>query len=216
MTYTACTVYVSCYPVMLNVQLRCNTMLLMMQIFYSSFSSYFIQRRVSDSVDFYRPWDDYAAGFGNLDWNLWLGLEHMHLMTSTESNTLKVEMEAFDGTTVYAVYDTFIVGDSASEFLLTVGGYSGTAGDSLAAGANAVNGMKFSTYDNENDLSAGLNCAVFFNTGFWSKACFRANPNGPYVTSNPTAISLAQGITWLFKDNYESLKTMSFKITPSA
>ena len=41
---------------------------------------------------------------------------------------LKVELEDFDGNTRYARYTTFDVGDRASNFKLTVDGYSGDAG----------------------------------------------------------------------------------------
>jgi hypothetical protein len=32
-----------------------------------------IQRRVDGTVDFYRPWYDYKAGFGTPTGNVWLG-----------------------------------------------------------------------------------------------------------------------------------------------
>jgi len=33
-----------------------------------------IQSRLDGSVDFYRGWDDYVAGFGNLTGEYWLGM----------------------------------------------------------------------------------------------------------------------------------------------
>ena len=41
-------------------------------------------------------------------------------------------MEAFDGDIAYAVYDSFSVGNTSSNYRLTIGTYSGTAGDSLS------------------------------------------------------------------------------------
>ena len=45
-----------------------------------------IQRRVNGDVSFNRPWDEYAAGFGDVDGSFWLGLELLHTITSSENN----------------------------------------------------------------------------------------------------------------------------------
>ena len=50
--------------------------------------------------------------------------------------------------TAYAQYSTFSIGDNSTEYTLSIGGYSGTVGNSL----NSHNGMKFTTYDNDNVL----------------------------------------------------------------
>ncbi|XP_012938614.1 angiopoietin-related protein 7-like [Aplysia californica] len=44
-----------------------------------------IQRRVSADVDFFRGWEDYKNGFGDLHGNFWLGLEKIHQLTSQAS-----------------------------------------------------------------------------------------------------------------------------------
>ena len=86
------------------------------------------QRRQDGSVDFYRNWTDYEDGFGNLTGEFWLGLGKINRLTKEQSNTLRVDLGDFDGNTSYAQYTTFSVGDSTTEYILTVGGYSGTAG----------------------------------------------------------------------------------------
>jgi len=41
-------------------------------------------------------------------------------------------LEDFDGNITYAEYTTFKVADEADKYRLLIGGYSGTAGDSMA------------------------------------------------------------------------------------
>ena len=146
------------------------------------------QRRQDGSVDFYRNWTDYENGFGNLTGEFWLGLGKINCLTKEQSNTLRVDLGDFDGNTSYAQYPTFSVGDSITEYNLTVGGYSGTAGDSLAW---RHNGIKFSTRDDNNDNSV-VNCAQYYNGGWWFNNCFDSHLNGPYY-HNPN-VSFANGI----------------------
>ena len=70
-------------------------------------------------------------------------------MTQSGKWQLRIDMKAFDGDTAYAVYDTFSVGDASSNYELTIGTYSGTAGDSLSY----HNNMTFSTKDRDNDAA---------------------------------------------------------------
>ena len=83
------------------------------------------QKRLDGSVDFYRNWTDYKQGFGNLSGEFWLGLDKIHRLTSQTKNTLRVELEDFDGNTAYAEYDTFAVGNEADKYRLSVAGYTG-------------------------------------------------------------------------------------------
>ena len=64
--------------------------------------------------------------------------------------------------------------DSTSQYRLRVSGYSGTAGDAIAASGFShynANGMKFSTRDRDNDSKNGVNCAAYNNAGWWFNAC---------------------------------------------
>ena len=137
------------------------------------------QRRQDGSVDFYRYWTDYEDGFGNLTGEFWLGLSKIHRLTQEGSNTLRVDLGDFDGNTAYAQYTTFSVGNSTTEYNLTVGGYSGTAGDNLAY----HNGQKFTTRDNDNDNKGGGNCAKENIGAWWYNYCYNSSLNARYNTN---------------------------------
>ena len=63
-------------------------------------------------------------------------------------------------------------GDGA--FRLSIGGYSGDAGDALGYS----HGLPFSARDADHDRSEGRNCAEEFAGGWWFGDCGRANLNG--------------------------------------
>ena len=162
------------------------------------------QRRQDGSVDFYRYWTDYENGFGNLTGEFWLGLSKIHRLTKEGSNTLRVDLGDFEGNTSYANYSTFNVSDGSTEYILTVGGYSGTAGDSLAS----HNGYRFSTRDNDND-GHEVNCAQRYTGAWWYEGCLNSDLNGLYFntsTDNPQGI-----VWWNWKNAYITLKFTEMK-----
>ena len=135
------------------------------------------QRRMDGSVDFNRNWSDYYLGFGDLTGEFWLGLNMISLLTRTnsrETHELRVDLADYSGTQRYAKFNSFTVGPG---YTLTVGGYSGTAGDSL----KYHNGMRFSTKDRDNDNCTGQNCAALQSGGWWYKCCSESNLNGKYL-----------------------------------
>ena len=134
-----------------------------------------IQRRIG-STDFYRNWNDYVNGFGNLNSDHWLGLEKIHRLTKANS-ILRVDMTSYTKGSRYARYNVFKVGSSATSYKLTTGNYSGNAGDRLAY----HNGMKFSTKDRDNDRNSG-SCAVAYRGGWWYNNCYHSNLNGIYAS----------------------------------
>ena len=155
------------------------------------------QRRQDGSVDFYRNWTDYEDGFGNLTGEFWLGLGKINRLTKEQSNTLRVDLGDFDGNTSYAQYTTFSVGDNTTEYTLTVGGYSGTAGDSLLS----HNGRKFTTRDNDNDNHSN-NCAQYAQGAWWFENCYNSHLNGRYYHN---------GIIWYSWKRSYSLKFTEMK-----
>ena len=160
------------------------------------------QRRQDGSVDFYRNWTDYENGFGDLTGEFWLGLSKIHRLTKEGSNTLRVDLGDFEGNTSYANYSTFNVGNSSTEYILTVGRYSGTAGDSL----DHHNGRRFTTRDRDND---GNNCAQQFTGAWWYNNCYFSNLNGHYFN---TSTNNVQSINWWhWKRAHISLKFSEMK-----
>ena len=82
------------------------------------------QKRLDGSVDFYRGWDDYKRGFGNLNGEFWLGLDKIHRLTK-ERSRLRVDLEDLNGNTAYADYSVFGVSSERSKYKLSLGTYSG-------------------------------------------------------------------------------------------
>ncbi|KAL9985725.1 hypothetical protein ACROYT_G008163 [Oculina patagonica] len=165
------------------------------------------QKRLDGSVDFYRDWADYKNGFGDLNGEFWLGLDKIHRLTQSENGKLRVDLEDWEGNTKYAEYDSFAIGDEASKYSLSLGSYSGSAGDSLTL----HNGYPFTTKDQDND-SWGSNCAVGFKGAWWYTACHHSNLNGLYHHGGQHS-SYADGVNWYhWKGHYYSLKRSEMKI----
>ncbi len=160
-----------------------------------------LQRRKNGALDFYRHWSEYENGFGDLAGEFWLGLKNIHRLTGDEiNNVLRVDLKVFYGSPRYAEYDVFNVGDKNSAYILTVGGYNGNAGDSLASN----NGMKFSTYNRDNDRIYWSSCASTRRGGWWYNNCGRTNLNGYYYSY---CTSTSRGMKWETASSYNMIST---------
>ena len=136
------------------------------------------QRRQDGSVDLYRGWNDYKAGFGQLSAEFWLGNDKIHRLTVSRPSSLRVELEDWNGVKVYAKYGKFNISDEQAQYRLGVGSYSGTAGDSLAR----HNNMAFTTKDRDYDRAGNnINCAVRYTGAWWYSNCHNSNLNGQYL-----------------------------------
>ena len=91
------------------------------------------QKRLDGSVDFYLKWESYKNGFGDLSGEFWLGNDNLHRLTAADDVMLRVDLEDFEGNITYAEYTNFNVADEADKYRLLIGGYKGTAGDSMTA-----------------------------------------------------------------------------------
>ena len=166
-----------------------------------------IQRRMDATVDFYRGWNDYKVGFGNLSGNFWLGLEKIHKLAAPGKRAiLRVEIKHVDfGEIKYASYSKFEISGEAQSYKLNIGGYNGNAGDSLTI----HNDRKFSTYDRDNDL-APSNCAKDYKGAWWYNGCHYSNLNGRYPPDNyakPDYMSW-----WKLKEQHGKVTSSEMKI----
>jgi hypothetical protein len=163
------------------------------------------QRRIDGSVSFYRTWNEYANGFGDPAKEFWLGNNRLALLTSAQQYKLRVDLGDWDGNYKYAEYSLFKVSDSSDKYRLTLGTYSGDAGDSL----DTHRGRQFSTYDRDNDGSSG-NCAVQWSGAWWYNNCHDSNLNGQYNSA-----SNGKGVVWYHWLGYPySLRFSEMKIRP--
>ena len=144
------------------------------------------QRRHNEFVSFDRGWLEYKEGFGDINGNYWLGLEKLHMLAAPGKGAiLRVNMSHREATHTWrhATYSLFEISSESDGYRLTVGGYSGDAGDSLTF----QSGMKFSTKDKDQDTDAG-NCAKACVGGWWFKGapdggCHKSFLNALYPSS---------------------------------
>ena len=167
------------------------------------------QRRQDGSVDFYRGWNDYKSGFGQLTAEFWLGNDKIHRLTAARASSLRVELEDWNRVRVYAKYGKFNIGDEQAKYRLKVGSYSGTAGDSLIP---EHNNMAFSAKDRDHDNYRSRNCAVMCTGAWWYEDCQHSNLNGRYLGKQQNW----QGLRWYHFRKDLSLKFTEMKLRPSS
>ncbi|XP_058508564.1 microfibril-associated glycoprotein 4-like [Solea solea] len=167
-----------------------------------------IQSRKDGTMNFYHGWDQYRTGFGQASGEYWLGLENIHVLTQRKSYELKIDMEDFEGHKAHVYYSNFSVGSEQDGYKLKLSGFrDGGAGASFTS----HNGLKFSTFDKDQDTHES-NCAKIYLGGWWYGACHGVNPNGAYLWGSS---SYGIGINWNSWKGYEySLKSISMKIQP--
>ncbi|XP_068728964.1 ryncolin-1-like [Montipora capricornis] len=165
------------------------------------------QKRQDGSVDFFRTWDAYKRGFGNLSGEFWLGLEKIHRLTANSSNKLRVDLEDNHGNTAFAEYTSVTVASERAKYQLSLGKYSGvqTLAPQVIPFAHH-RGQAFSTKDRDNDNYSG-NCASSHKGAWWYRSCHYSNLNGLYLNGKTNA----SGMTWYYwKSSYYSVKRSEF------
>ena len=90
------------------------------------------QRRRHAQLDFNRNWTDYEEGFGDPQYEHWLGLKKINCLTfSLCAAQLRIDMTDYKGIHKYAIYSSIAVHNAANKYRLDLGAYSGTAGDGM-------------------------------------------------------------------------------------
>ncbi|XP_061624715.1 angiopoietin-related protein 2b isoform X1 [Phyllopteryx taeniolatus] len=171
-----------------------------------------IQRRVDGSVNFFRNWETYKQGFGNIDGEYWLGLENIYWLTNQGNYKLLVTLEDWSGRKVFAEYASFRVEPEADFYKLRLGRYHGNAGDSLTW----HNGKQFTTLDRDHDAYTG-NCAHYQKGGWWYNSCAHSNLNGVWYRGGHYRSRYQDGVYWAeFRGGAYSLKRVIMMIRPNA
>ncbi|KAJ8033440.1 Fibrinogen-like protein A [Holothuria leucospilota] len=158
------------------------------------------QRRIDGITDFYRTWDEYKEGFGDLEQDFWLGNEKLHYITQQATYEYRVDY-VHSSSSYYNKYTNFRVDDETNKYrLANTGTRTGSRGYSL----HQIQNTPFSTPDEDND-GRSYDCAEGHRSGWWHGAsfytyssshcdyfrsgsthvyCSYANPNGDYNSSN--------------------------------
>ncbi|NWT19111.1 ANGP4 protein, partial [Vireo altiloquus] len=171
-----------------------------------------IQLRANGSLSFQRSWKEYKQGFGDAAGEYWLGNEAVHLLTSQMPYALRVELQDWEGSQVYAHYRKFQLGSEQQFYRLSLQDYSGTAGQQSGL---ALQGTQFSTRDADND-NCLCKCAQMLSGGWWFDACGLSNLNGIYYPARNNIRKL-NGIRWHhFQGPSYSLKGTRMMIRPTS
>ena len=139
-----------------------------------------IQRRNASlgTVNFYRNWEDYENGFGDLNGEFWIGLRNIYELTNQQEVDLQISVWNDAETNITWNYPVFRISGPNDKYRLTVSNGTGD-GDRDAFYYN--NGQYFTTYDNDN---SGNRCGYIDQGGWWYNYCTYANLNGRHEMSD--------------------------------
>ena len=125
--------------------------------------------------------------FGSLTGEFWFGLNALHCLTSQGEWELRIDLKLTNGTIIYLPYKQFAVGPASEQYPLTISGFTGYITDphhTPASSGAALNTVKFTTRDQDNDRLLPGNCAVtsFGGKGgaWWYTKCGHILPNTQY------------------------------------
>lgn len=159
---------------------------------------------------FNRTYREYQDGFGDPSDEYYIGNELLHRLTTWRSHQLRVVMEDFDGQKTWVQYKIFRVAGPEDNYQLTVGEFE--ADSAAGDGLQIHNGMKFSTYDKDDDSNKDGNCSQLFGGGggWWFSNCYHVLPTGRYRSVGGNEYG---GVAWYpWRNVKHSLKAMTLLI----
>ncbi|KRZ72324.1 O-phosphoseryl-tRNA(Sec) selenium transferase, partial [Trichinella papuae] len=150
-----------------------------------------IQRRENPLVDFNGNWAEYRDGFGDEN-DFWIGNEYLHQISNyrLRNGGLKLCVELLDDENELHIdcWTHFYVASEYERYLLLLGIYKGS---SKVDNFLTSRGRVFATYDNDNSAMPVIQCASYWQTGWWMNLQCRpegtlnlplqSSPNTPYI-----------------------------------
>ncbi|XP_071533618.1 ryncolin-1-like isoform X2 [Panulirus ornatus] len=161
---------------------------------------------------FNRTYREYREGFGNPADEYWIGNDILYRLTNWRPHLLRAVMEDFNGQKTWVEYNVFRVAGPEEDYRLTVEDFE--ADSAAGDGLRIHNGMKFSTYDKDDDTNKDGNCAQLFGGGggWWYSNCYHVLPTGQYRLVGGNEYG---GVAWYpWKNVKYSLKSMTLLIRP--
>ncbi|GBN99124.1 Techylectin-5A, partial [Araneus ventricosus] len=159
-----------------------------------------IQRRGEFPVqqDFYKNWESYKNGFGNITQEFWLGNENIRVLCE-KGCKIRFDMRAENGERGFAIYQNFYL---SSSYAIRINDYSGDVGDAM----RYQNNYAFSTKDKGNTEKAQR-----LKGGWWYEdSTVFCHLNGVYEPGTNDA----QTVNWYPWREHENLASVEIKVRP--
>uniref|UniRef100_A0A915HNL5 Fibrinogen C-terminal domain-containing protein n=1 Tax=Romanomermis culicivorax TaxID=13658 RepID=A0A915HNL5_ROMCU len=173
-----------------------------------------VQARQNGLVDFFtnRDWNAYKNGFGT-DQEFWIGNQCLYEWTNRgKTYQLLAQVADQNGFNYMSMYSSFKIANEANNYRITLGTF---VGNTLVDNFVRIQNQPFETYDKDTDQNQALNCATYWQAGWWFNPQCEATGalNLPY---EPDANSpQLQGIQWQTNSGVVRLLTTSMKIRPA-
>lgn len=158
------------------------------------------QNRFNGNINFYRSFEDYEDGFGDIFEEFWLGLKYVEEISLQGPTQLRLDLTSANGSSWSETYSDFHLTPSPDYHIHLRHGVDGPENSKFRM--MVYNGFSFTTLDHDSDLDRQtdldhieeLNCGKLNHGGWWYGFCSDnhfANLNGEYCP--PGGVSAYNG-----------------------